>query len=264
MAELVPGISGGTVALIVGIYQRALHAGNALIAAARSRSFPALRAVDWPFLLSIGLGMVGAIFFFSGWIHSFVEGHPRIAKGLFLGMVSVSLIVPLRMIGLGEIRRRITLILPVFALCAVASFLATGFTAEPVADPSLLVVFFGAMIAVCALVLPGLSGSFLLLTLGLYQPVMGALHHREWDAIAVFILGAAVGLAAFIQLLEKMLRDHHTMTLTVMAGLMLGSLRALWPWDGPMPDAGAPVWAAIALGAAIVGGILYLDRGKNA
>lgn len=262
MAELVPGISGGTVALIVGIYEKALHTGNTLIDAARTRSRQSLRAVDWPFLLSIAVGMVGAIFLLSGVIHAFVEGHPSVAKGLFLGMVAVSLSVPLRMIGSAEIHRRAPILLPVFALCAALSFFATGFTSEPVSNPSLIVVFFAAMIAVCALVLPGLSGSFLLLAMGLYQPVMGSLSNREWSVIAVFALGALVGVVAFVKVLDKMMRDHHTMTLTVMAGLMLGSLRALWPWAGPVPGTELSVWVAIVLGAGIVAGVLFLDKRK--
>ncbi len=264
MAELVPGISGGTVALIVGIYEKALHTGNALIDAARARSRSALGAVDWSFLLAIGVGMVGALFLLSGPIHSFVEGHPLVAKGLFLGMVAASLSVPLRMIGVTEIRRRLPVLLPVFALCAALSFIATGFTSDPVHNPPLPAIFFAAMIAVCALVLPGLSGSFLLLALGLYKPIMGSLSNREWDVIAVFVLGAALGVVAFVKVLNAMMRDHHTMTLTVMAGLMLGSLRALWPWEGPLPGADLSVWGAILAGAAIVVAVLIAGQRRGA
>ncbi|MDP9850931.1 DUF368 domain-containing protein [Corynebacterium lowii] len=263
MAELVPGISGGTVALIVGIYEKALHTGNALIDAVRTRSREALRAVDWPFLIAVGVGMLGAIFLLSGVIHSFVEGQPQVSKALFLGMVAASLSVPLRMIGLAEIRRRSLVLAPVFLLCAALSFLATGFTSEPVDNPSLIVVFFAAMIAVCALVLPGLSGSFLLLAMGLYQPVMGSLSDREWSVIVVFALGAMTGLVAFVKVLDKMMRDHHTMTLTVMAGLMLGSLRALWPWETVVPGTELSVWIALLIGASIVTTIIVVGNKKE-
>ena len=97
-------------------------------------------------------------------------------------------------------------------------------------NPSLIAVFFAAAIAVCALILPGISGSLILLTMGLYQPIIGAVSDRDLGTIAVFALGALCGLAAFIKLLNFLLDHHRAPTLMAMAGFMLGSLRALWPW----------------------------------
>lgn len=259
MAELVPGISGGTVALVVGIYERALNAGNQLI----KRQFA---KVDWWFLIAVGIGMVTAVFTMSTVLVNFVEGYPELSRGLFLGMVAVSILVPIGMMDPRDLRRKLPVALPVFLISAVVAFFATGFTSAPQENPSLVIIFFAAAVAVCALVMPGISGSFLLLALGLYSPVMGSLSNREWDVIIVFILGALLGIILFVRGLTWILENHRTLTLTVMSGLMLGSLRALWPWQtgdagllAPGGNAGAVV-GMIVLGAAVVAVFIVADR----
>lgn len=263
MAELVPGISGGTVALVVGIYERALNAGNQLM----KRQF---RAVDWPFLIAVGVGMVTAVFTLSTVLHDFVENSPEYARGLFLGMVIVSIWVPVAMMDPRDVRRRGVMLIPLFLVAAVVGFLATGFTSTPQTDPSLIVIFFAASIAVCALVMPGISGSFLLLAMGLYTPIMGSLSNREWDVILTFLAGALLGVALFIKGLTWALTKHRSITLTVMAGLMLGSLRALWPWQDDnagllAPGDNAPaVFGMTLIGAAVVAAFIVADRVSTA
>lgn len=269
MAELVPGISGGTVALIVGIYERALHNGNHLIDAVKDRSAAKFKEVDWPFLIAIGIGMVGAVFGMSSVMHGFVENYPEISKGLFLGMVAISILVPLGMVNPREAKSKTGLLVVLFVIGAVGAFFATGFTSAPHENPSLLMIFFAAMVAVCALIMPGLSGSFLLLAMGLYSPVMESLSNREWDVIVVFIAGAVVGVVCFVKFLDWLLTEHRTVTLIFMAGLMTGSLRALWPWQNNDADLLAPygnqlpVWIAVVIGAAAVSALLYYDYRKG-
>jgi putative membrane protein len=106
--------------------------------------------------------------------------------------------------------------------------LASGGTST---DPPLYVVFFAAAVAVCALVVPGVSGSFLLLAIGIYTATLDAVSGRDLAYLAVFAAGATCGLASFVQLLGYLLREHRRTTLVVMTGLMVGSLRALWPWQ---------------------------------
>lgn len=263
MAELVPGISGGTVALVVGIYERVLHAGNQLIRREFSK-------VDWVFLIAVGVGMVTAVFTMSTVLVTFVEGYPELARGLFLGMVAVSILVPVGMMDPRDLRRRLPVMVPLFLLAAVASFLVTGVTAAPQEDPALLIVFLAAAVAVCALVMPGLSGSFLLLAFGLYTPIMASLSDRDWTVIGVFILGALLGVILFVRVLTWILEHHRTVTLTVMSGLMLGSLRALWPWQSAEADLQAPtgsVWPVvgmIVLGVVIVAAFVIADRVSRA
>ena len=118
-----------------------------------------------------------------------------------------------------------------FAIAAIGTFLLTGLTSAPQENPNLLWVFFAAAIAVCALVLPGVSGSFFLLAVGLYSATMSAVDNLNVAYLGVFALGAITGLISFVRLLEHLLTTHRTVTLIVMSGLMFGSLRALWPWQ---------------------------------
>lgn len=275
MAELVPGISGGTVALVVGIYERALATGNQLIDAVkslfkdRSQLRLNLARVDWLFLAAVGVGMVTMVFTMATVLSNFVEGYPEISRALFLGMVAVSIIVPVGMMDPKDLRAKLPIAIPLFLIAAVASFIGTGFTSAPQENPALIIIFLAAAVAVCALVMPGISGSFFLLAVGLYTPVMSALSNREWDVIGVFILGALVGVVLFIRALSWVLENHRTLILTLMSGLMLGSLRALWPWQGENAELLSPygatseIWtvvAMIALGGGIVAAFILAEK----
>ncbi|NLF91266.1 MAG: DUF368 domain-containing protein, partial [Corynebacterium marinum] len=142
----------------------------------------------------------------------------------------------------------------------------TGLTSAPQDNPPLIVIFLAAAIAICALVLPGVSGSFFLLAVGLYAPVMGAISDREWPVIFTFMAGALVGIALFIRVLTWALEKHRTISLTLMAGLMLGSLRSLWPWQSDTADLLSPggnvlaIVGLVVLGAVIVAVFIVADR----
>lgn len=272
LAELVPGVSGGTVALVVGIYERAIHNGNALLRTVRfaitdrSKVKKAASHVEWLFLAAVAVGMIGTVLVLSSVMHNFVENHTETARALFLGMVAISILVPLRMISRAEFEKHKVAAIALFIGFAVLTFFGTGFTSAEKSDPSLIVVFFAAAFAVCALVLPGISGSFLLLALGLYAPIMQAVSERNLTVMAVFVLGALTGIAMFIKILDYMMSHHRTLTLATMAGLMLGSLRALWPWQDSDANLLAPgdnvAWAIfmVLLGAAIVGAVMLAEK----
>lgn len=272
LAEMVPGVSGGTVALVTGIYERAIHNGRGLLHlvrglfSRRSDAQGAAPQVEWGFLAAVGAGMVGTVLALSKVMHSFVENSPETSRALFLGMVAVSLIVPIKMIDKRDLATRWLPAAALFVGAAVLIFFLTGFTAAEKPHPSLIVVFLAAAVAVCALVLPGVSGSFVLLALGLYQPIMGAVADRNLTVMAVFIAGALTGIALFIRTLDYLVSQHHTLTMATMAGLMLGSLRALWPWRGDGTTLAAPSgnvgWLVgmIALGGIIAGAIMILER----
>ncbi|MDO5077955.1 DUF368 domain-containing protein [Corynebacterium sp.] len=264
MAELVPGVSGGTIALVVGIYERALFAGNQLISTAKTAvthpklAAEKLREVDWWLLIPVGVGMILTVFGMAGVMHDFVEHHPEVSRALFMGMVAVSIIVPVRMADRADFKAKAIVAVPMMLLAAAVTFWGTGFTSAERQDPSLLIIFGAAAIAICALVLPGVSGSFFLLAVGLYAPVIGAIKDRDITVILVFALGAMTGIALFIRLLNYLLEHHRTVTLFTMAGLMLGSMRALWPWQSSDAALLAPadnavkIFGFMALGAAIV------------
>lgn len=243
MAELVPGVSGGTVALVTGVYEAliasATHVLNALRLAAlgpdRRAAVTELRRTNWLLVAPVLVGMATAVLTMAGVMGSFVADHPEHARGLFLGLVAASVAVPLTMLPprLLYSRQQRARDAAAFVLAAVLAFWLTGLSGGAAsASPSPVVVFLAAAVAICALVVPGVSGSFFLLAVGLYQPTLTAVHERDLGYLAVFAAGAAVGLASFVKLLHYLLLHRRRVTLLVMAGLMVGSLRALWPWQG--------------------------------
>ena len=267
MAELVPGISGGTVALVVGVSATARHGlahrrRDALGGAGQGsfrRTRAAFRHADWWLLGTLALGMLAMVFTMAGVLGDFVTDHPEVSSGLFLGMVAASIYVPLTMARQTPGGRTWVLALLLVA-GAVLAFTLTSLPRGDIGDPSYLLVFVAAAVAICALVLPGMSGSFLLMAMGLYVPTMAAVSDRNISYIAVFVAGAFVGIALFVKVLDRLLEDFRKPTLIVMVGLMIGSLRALWPWrDDEVGDVFGPGdnWPAVV--AAAVGGAIIVS-----
>jgi putative membrane protein len=265
-AESVPGISGGTIALVVGLYDGLLGAASQLVHAARELvqgvaggrglrpARAALRQIDWPFLLPVLVGMVVILLVSLNTIAPLLESNPVPMRALFFGMIAVSVSVPLRMMP----HRFRVLDVVLLVGGAVGAYFLTGLPAAEISDPSLWLVFVGAAIAINALVLPGVSGSFVLLAMGLYIPVQEALHDRDLAFVGTFMLGAAVGLGSFVKVLHWLLEHRRQGTMALLAGLMIGSLRALWPWQdeaggllAPPGDILVPLLLAL-LGAAVV------------
>ena len=148
----------------------------------------------------------------------------------------------------------------VLALAAVAAFVFTGLPETSAANPAYPTVFAAAAVAICAMILPGVSGAFLLVVLGMYEPTLEAVRDRDLAYLAVFGLGAVVGLALFSSVLRWLLARAHDVTMAALVGLMAGSLRALWPFlEGDrglrMPDDGDPVVLAAALA---LGGLVFV------
>jgi putative membrane protein len=243
LAEIVPGVSGGTVALIVGVYQTLIRSASSLVQTlvAGLRSGPAAvrapwRDISWSIVVPVGMGMVAGIFLGASLLEPVLEDYPVLTRAVFAGLILASLWVPLQMVG-----SRWT---PALALAALASasavFFALGLPGAALPNDSLFWVAPAAALAVCALVLPGVSGSYLLLTLGMYEPTLSAVNDRDVAYLAVFVLGALLGLGVFVRGLQWLLANHFAITLAIMTGLMLGSLRALWPWQGPTGELLAP------------------------
>lgn len=279
IVELVPGVSGGTVALVLGIFDRLISSANHLIRGIvrfivrrQGRSVTHhLSGVEWALVVPLVIGMFLALFTLSGPLHAFVEGQPTISSALFLGMVTASLLVPISMaLEAGPITRATLVGGPVVVLLvAGAAFWLLGLPALQVQDPAWWVLVLSGAAAVCALALPGLSGSFILLTFGMYEPTLKAVSERDFGYLALFAGGAVLGLASIVQLLAYLLRVHRRAVLLVATGLILGSLRALWPWQdnsallAPDGDWFAPLLAAIG-GAAVVLLLWSRERRGNA
>jgi putative membrane protein len=264
-ADIVPGVSGGTVALVLGIYHRlianvrtgSLSLGS--LAKGDPRTFVTrLREVEWLFLLPLGAGIGTAIIALSHTIETLLEEQPIRMSGLFFGLVIGSVIVASSLVQGWDPTRA-----GVAAASAVVTFFVLGLQQGPVEDPALWVYFGSGAIAICAMILPGISGSFLLLMLGMYDNVLGAVTDRDLLSLGVFTLGCVIGLAAFSQALHWGLVNHERTVLAALIGLMVGSLRVLWPWpDGtetnemamPSDDLVVPLLLAI-VGVLVVVGV---------
>ncbi len=268
-AELVPGVSGGTVALVTGVYEQLIDSASHVLGAVRvavtgpdrgSRAKTELRRTDWRLVLPVLAGMITAVLTIAGVMSAFVTDHPEHARGLFFGLVAASILVPIRM--LPEARRPVIYDLVLGLVAAVTAYLLVSLAGGGnVTDPPLYVVFVAAAVAICALVVPGVSGSFLLLAVGLYTVTLEAVDERNLIYIAVFGAGAAVGLATFVPFLAYLLRERRRITLVLMAGLMLGSLRALWPWQESSGGESEGPGALLAPTAPVVGPLLLMALG---
>jgi putative membrane protein len=208
------------------------------------------------------IGMVTAIFVGAGIVEPLLEQYPTVTKAVFAGLIGASLFVPITLSGMGW---RLSHYL-VLVLSASAAFAFTSIPRAADADPSFIVIVVSAAFAVCALVLPGISGSYLLLALGMYAPTLAAVNDRDFGYLGTFVLGAILGLASFVSLLQWLLANKIKMTMVVMTGLMIGSLRALWPWQSEtgailMPQANFGLELLMfGLGSAIVFGLIVIER----
>lgn len=268
VVESVPGVSGGTVALVVGIYTHLIHSASAIVSAVRvlvtgpdrlAEARRHLRQVMWrvvlPVLVGMPIGLFTAVQFISDWI----ETHPELTRAAFFGMVLASIAVPLRMAGRLWARHWAAGI-----VVAAATFWLVSLPPNQV-QPHWWVILAAAAVAVSALLLPGLSGSFLLLTMGLYEPTIHAAASFDLTYLSVFGAGMLVGLISMIKGLQWLLLHHHTVTLAVLTGVMVGALRAIWPWQtedrvllGP-DELLAPAAGIAAAGFAVVALLVLID-----
>ena len=237
IAEVIPGVSGGTLALITGIYSRLLNNIDLLFKSLRQIAHPKLMArnliaLEWKFLLPVFIGMALALITTASFMEDLLESNPIELRAVFAGLVAAGIYIPFKM-SVSVNGDNWTLRDYLLALIgALAAFFLTGLPQGEVSNPGPILIFFSAAIAICALVLPGISGSFLLLTIGMYSATIGALNDRDLQYLLIFALGALLGLASFVSLLKFLLSQRARPTLVLLAGLMLGSLRALWPWQG--------------------------------
>jgi putative membrane protein len=276
-ADLVPGVSGGTIALVLGIYERLIAnirtaAGSLghLVRLDVSGAGQRLKKVEWAFLVPLLGGIVLAVFSLAGILDRLLTEQPEIMSAVFFGLVVGSVLVAWEALSKRDRPRMVVLV----AVAAAAAW-ALGLRGEDITDPGLLTVLGAGSLAICAMILPGISGSFILVMLGLYEYILDAVHQRDLPVVAVFATGAVVGLALFSTVLNWMLRRHHDTVVAALIGLMLGSLRVLWPWpagaDGiDETHLGAPESATLAgavLGAlaafVAVVGIAGMSRRKE-
>jgi len=272
-ADIVPGVSGGTVALVLGIYERLLAnigaAANAVRDLVRGRTSAArhrLGDIEWLWLGSLLAGVLCAIAALSALLEDLLHNHPVPTAGVFFGLVAASTTVAWRevhSVGRDRIAMAAIVAIATFALLGLRS--ATEATGDEIVTRPWWVFTLAGAVAICAMILPGVSGSFLLVMIGMYTEVLGAVNDRDVVALAATAAGYAIGLGVFSTVLNKLLADHHDMVLAAMVGLMIGSLRVLWPWpEGTATtDLGAPdhrVLLTVLLGMGAALAVIGIDR----
>ena len=264
-ADLVPGVSGGTIALVLGIYERLVRSikeGSSalgyLIRLDWSSAKTHLGRVEWLFLLPLFGGILLAVIILASFLEHQLEERPTVLAGLFLGLVVGSVVI-----AWGRIQDKRVGSIAIALVVGVVLFVLLGFgEGQASADPSFLAFFGAGALAVCAMILPGISGSLILLMLGMYAPALAAVSDRDLGSVVALALGAIVGLALFSQFLNWALQNHHDPVMAALVGLMAGSTRVLWPWPEGVfsADLGAPGddWLVVTV-AAVAGGVaVYL------
>ena len=255
VANVIPGVSGGTMALIFGIYERLIallsdlvRAGLKLLTFDFKGFWTDVRVLDLPFLFWLAVGVVMAPLLGAAIIPDALETWPEESRSLFFGLILGTLPIPWL-----RINHHGAKYVGVMLVAAAISFLLVGIPPLDPGDPGMIAVFLAAAIAICAMILPGVSGAFILLVLGMYAPIFEAIDARDPMVIGVFVLGAGIGLGSFAVFLKWLLERAHDVTMAALVGLMAGSLRSLWPWltedrSLVLPESGDPVTWVILLG----------------
>ena len=229
MADVVPGVSGGTIAFISGIYEELIDSirsvdATALRLLAHLRLGELWRHVNGRFLLPVLTGIAIAVFSLARLMTYLLEHHPIEIWSFFFGLIVASALLVSKQIGRWDWRTAAAL-----AVGAAAAWWITVATPTETPDTWWFIMLSGA-IAICAMILPGISGAFILLLLGKYQYIMQAVGDLNIPVIAIFAVGAAAGIISFSHLLSWLLKRWHDVTVAVLMGFMVGSLNKVWPW----------------------------------
>lgn len=228
-ADVVPGVSGGTMAFILGIYEELINAIRSFdlksLQYLLSFKFKMLsNHIAWKFLLSVGIGILTAVFTLARVIAWLLHNSPVFIWSFFFGLILASVVT---------VSRRIETWKSLMLVCLFGAMIGAYFLVglAPVStrnDPWF--VFLCGAIAICAMILPGISGSFILLLLGKYQYVLEAVNNKDLLVLALIASGACAGIIMFSRILGWLLRKYHDAMVALLTGLMLGSLRKVWPW----------------------------------
>ncbi|MHA6610858.1 polyprenyl-phosphate transporter [Photobacterium damselae] len=228
-ADVVPGVSGGTIAFITGIYDTLLESirriNPKLISVLKGKGLKgAFEYVNGAFLIALFAGILTSIFTLARFITWMLHTHPIPLWSFFFGLIIVSVIHMFKQVDRWALTRFIAVILG-------ATF-AYGITVvNPVSmDPTPINIVIAGAIAICAMILPGISGSFILLLLGMYAPILGAAKSMDVVTLGLFAMGCVVGLLTFSHVLSWILRNYRDIALTFLTGLMIGTLGKIWPW----------------------------------
>ncbi len=228
-ADVVPGVSGGTIAFITGIYEELIESINRInIQAINTLRKDGLGAawnyINGWFFVSLFLGIGVSILSLAKGITWLLENEPVLLWSFFFGLVFASIFFVGKQVKKWGVSPALS-----FLIGAAIAYVVTILPASG-ANDELWYIFLSGCIAICAMILPGISGSFILVLLGSYALILEAIHNRELTIIAVFGVGAVIGLLSFARLLKVMFAKYHDITIALLSGFLLGSLNKIWPW----------------------------------
>ncbi|MFT6762202.1 MAG: putative membrane protein [Candidatus Aldehydirespiratoraceae bacterium] len=269
-ADIVPGVSGGTVALVLGIYERLI--GNIRIGARGLRQLltgdlqdlkRTLREIEWIWLFTLLAGILSAVAALSSMLETLLNDEPVVMAGLFFGLVTGTIWIAWNLLDrLDGIAAAIItgIAVVLFVLLGLREDTEVAEGTEEIVTQSFWIFALVGAVAICAMILPGISGSFILVMLGMYTEVLGAVNDRDFVSLGAFVVGCVAGLALFSTLLNWLLENYRNWVIAAMIGLMLGSMRVLWPWpkgtfttkiEAPSDPVVLPIVLAL-IGAAVV------------
>ena len=229
-ADVVPGVSGGTIAFISGIYEELLSSiSNVNLSLFKTLKKDGLKAawkqLNGNFLASLFIGIFISIVSLAKVISWLLVSHPILLWSFFFGLVLASVIYIAK-----QITRWSYIAVVLLFFGAVLAYYITTLNPMVSENSSTLFMFFAGAIAICAMILPGISGSFILVLLGAYKPVLAAINNRDFTTIAAVGLGAVLGLLSFSRILKYLFANYKNYTLAVLTGFIIGSLNKIWPW----------------------------------
>ena len=230
--DVIPGISGGTVALMLGIYEKIIDSIFNLefgiinfILQKKEKSLEHFKKLNWKFIICLTLGIITALFFGANLISALLEKWPNELKSLFLGLILGSIIVPWV-----QIKKKTFLIYAILLISITLTFLVFSTSYSTKTNPQLLLIVVAGLLSVSAMILPGISGAFVLLLLGMYKVTLDAVKNGNFTYLIFFFLGGITGLIILIPILKWLLKKSRDKILIILVGLMLGSSINLWPW----------------------------------
>jgi len=228
-ADVIPGVSGGTIAFITGIYEELIHSLKAIDGTAVKKLLKLDLAGFWKhingnFLIAILGGALTSLLSLARLLTYLLENHPISVWSFFFGLILVSSPLILREIHRWHLGTAISFVMGILIAYGITVLSPTG------TPTNLFFIFFCGALAICAMILPGISGAFILLLIGKYEFMITALINIDLPVILVFALGCVTGLITFSRVLSWILEHYRYPTLALLAGFMLGSLNKVWPW----------------------------------
>ena len=228
-ADIIPGVSGGTIAFISGIYEELIETiNNVNFEAIKKLKKNGIKSfwthINANFLIALLTGIAISIMSLAKVITHLLETHSQLLWGFFFGLIVASVYIVGKQVNKWDINNIISLI--------IGSSIAFYITIlNPMQNPDALwFVFLSGSIAICAMILPGISGSFILLLLGSYEFILVAIKDFKLDVITIFGVGCITGLLAFSKLLNWLFKKYHDITIALLTGFLIGSLNKIWPW----------------------------------